>query len=81
MISYILSSFRTLFIFIISVYFCSNFMGYVYIFCNGIYFIGKIPIIILTINNIKVQVIKKSYKRKVKLKYLYLGNKVKEITI
>ena len=79
MISYILSSFRTLFIFILTVYFCSNFMGYIYIFCNGIYFISKIPIIILTFNNLKVT--KKSHKRKIKLKYLYLGNKVKEITI
>ena len=76
MISYILSLFRTLFIFILTVYFCSNFMGAI---CNGIYFIGKIPIIILTFNNL--QVIKKSNKRKVKLKYLHLGNKVKEITI
>lgn len=79
MISYILSSFKTFLIFILTVYFCSNFMGYIYIFCNGIYFIGKIPIIILTFNNL--QVIKKRNKRKVKLKYLYLGNKVKEITI
>ena len=79
MISYILSSFRTLFIFILTVYFCSNFMGAICIFYNGIYFIGKIPIIILTFNNL--QVIKKSNKRKVKLKYLHLGNKVKEITI
>ena len=79
MISYILSSFRTFFMFILTVYFCSNFMGYIYIFCNGIYFIGKTPIIILTFNNLKVT--KKSHKRKIKLKYLYLGNKVKEITI
>ena len=79
MISYILSSFKTLFIFILTVYFCSNFIGYIYIFCNGIYFIGKIPIIVLTFNNL--QIIKKNNKEKVKLKYLYLGNKVKEITI
>ena len=79
MITYILSSFRTLFIFILIVYFCSNFIGCIYIFCNGIYFIGKIPIIILTFNNL--QVTKKNNKRKVKLKYLYLGNKVKEVTI
>lgn len=38
MISYILGSFRTFFIFILTVYFFSNFMGYIYIFCNGIYF-------------------------------------------
>ena len=79
MISYILSSFKTFFIFILTVYFCSNFIGYIYIFCNGIYFICKIPIIVLTFNNL--QIIKKNNKEKVKLKYLYLGNKVKEITI
>jgi hypothetical protein len=79
MISYILCSFKTFFIFIMFVYFCSNFLGCIYIFCNGIYFIGKIPIIVLTFK--KLQVIKKSSKRKVKLKYLYIGNKVKEITI
>jgi len=54
-------------------------MGAIYIFYNGIQFIGKIPIIFTTFNNLEE--IKKSNKRKVKLKYLYLGNKVKEITI
>ena len=78
MISYILCSFKTFFVFILTVYFCSNFMGYIYILYNGIYFIGKIPMIVLSFNNL--QVIKKN-KRKVKLKYLHLGNKVKEITI
>ena len=79
MISYILSSFRTFLIFILTVYFCSNFMGCIYIFCNGIYFISKISIVIITFNNL--QKIKKNNKRKVKLRYLYMGNKVKEITI
>jgi len=78
MISYVLCSFRTFFIFILTVYFCSNFIGTICIFCNGIYFIGKIPMIFTTFNNLEV--IKKN-KKKVKLKYLYLGNKVKEITI
>ena len=78
MISYILSSFRIFFIMILTVYFCSNFVGTIYAFYNGIKFIGKIPMIFTTFNNLQVM---KKNKRKVKLKYLYLGNKVKEITI
>ena len=78
MISYIFSSFKTLFIFILSLYFCSNFMIYIYLFCNQIYLIGKIPIIIPIFNKLQVR---KKNKRKLKLEYFYLGKKVKEISL
>jgi hypothetical protein len=76
--NFILDKIHSLFVGIMFLYFCSNFICVLIVFYNGILFIGKFPIIFFIFTNLQP---KKKNKRKVKYKYLYLGNKVKEITI